>query len=147
LDAGFSEAYKQGFNIFITFDADCQHRSSDIPRLIKKYNSGYDIVVGNRNKKHRLSEFLFGKFTKIFYGIADPFSGLKLYSRAVYENAGFFDKKKSLGTDLLFYALRNNYKVCDVRINVNDRKGNSRLGNLIYSNYKIYRVIISQIIW
>ena len=35
-------------------DADGQHDPQDIPRLIEKIEQGYDLVVGARQKAHKL---------------------------------------------------------------------------------------------
>jgi glycosyltransferase involved in cell wall biosynthesis len=41
-------------SIIIFMDADGQHDPQDIPRLIEKIGQGYDLVVGARQKVHKL---------------------------------------------------------------------------------------------
>jgi polyisoprenyl-phosphate glycosyltransferase len=66
-------------DLIIMMDSDLQHPPSLIPKLIEKYNSGYDIVGAIRTKdegKGRLGNFL----SKSFYKCWNHFSGLQLSS-------------------------------------------------------------------
>ena len=46
--SGAKRAKELGYDSFVTFDADMQHLSSQIPKLIASYKSG-SIVIGNRD--------------------------------------------------------------------------------------------------
>jgi glycosyltransferase involved in cell wall biosynthesis len=48
LQTGTEFALKQGAKIIVHFDADGQHRASDIQRFIEKIEQGYEIVLGSR---------------------------------------------------------------------------------------------------
>ncbi len=49
----------------IYMDADGQHKPEDIPRLLDKYNEGYDMVVGARKASTHAS--IFRRFANDFY--------------------------------------------------------------------------------
>ena len=90
----------------ITFDADGQHDHKDINKIITKLIQGYHIVVGKRERYARISERIYGFCTNLLYGFSDPLCGLKGYNLQVYKSLGYFDRKKSSGTELLIYAAR-----------------------------------------
>ena len=142
LNTGFRYAFQKKYKFFITLDADGQHDPIYIPNFIKKLNSGFDIVVGNRDFKARFSENLFDIYTKTFWNISDPLSGLKAYKYDVYHKLGYFDSYKSIGTELLLFGLKKGYKVTNMNIKVKPRKDNSRFGSLIKSNLKIIKSLL-----
>ena len=65
----------------LTFDADGEHRVTDLAKLIngiKRQNA--DMIIGNRNKFNRWSEYILSFFYFIRFGIKDPISGFKIFS-------------------------------------------------------------------
>jgi glycosyltransferase involved in cell wall biosynthesis len=75
LSAGFEHATG---NIIVTLDADLQNDPTDIPKLIKKLNQGYDIVSGWR--KNRKDPFLTSTLPSILANtIISKVSGVKLH--------------------------------------------------------------------
>lgn len=92
---GKSEALAYGLSqakgeIIVTLDADLQDNPNDIPKLIAKLNSGYDLVVGwRRNRRDsfekRLSSTLFNAGTRFLSGVPlhDYNCGLKVMRRSV----------------------------------------------------------------
>ena len=74
LSAGFREA--KG-DIIITMDADLQDDPNEIPELIKKINSGYDLVSGW--KKVRYDPFIKRHTSKIFNYFTSKVSGVRLH--------------------------------------------------------------------
>ena len=121
LNTGFNYAFKKNYKYFITIDADGQHDPACITSFIKKCNSGFDIVVGNRKTKARISEILFDFYTRIFWSISDPLSGLKVYKNNIYKRLGYFDSYQSIGTELVLFALKKGYKVANIEINIRKR--------------------------
>jgi len=45
---GFQWALERDYEFILEMDADLSHNPDDVPRLIKKCESGYDLVVGSR---------------------------------------------------------------------------------------------------
>ena len=145
LNIGFSKAKSLKFKYVITFDADEQHHTKDLKRVIF-YLSRYDIVIGQRSKFQRFSERLFSKFSIFYYNIKDPLTGLKGYNIRVYNSLGYFDKNQSTGTKLLFHAVQKKFKIKKININIKRRVDVPRFGNVIKSNLYIIRSIILALI-
>jgi glycosyltransferase involved in cell wall biosynthesis len=92
---GKSAALSQGFKlaageIIITMDADLQDDPEEIPNLIDKINSGFDMVSGWKKKRNdplskTIPSKLFNRTTAILTGIRihDFNCGLKAYRREV----------------------------------------------------------------
>lgn len=92
LRTGMEYALKNGADILITFDADGQHDSNDIPKLTEPLWSGhFDVVLGSRFLSQK-SKIPFRKcillkfatfFTRLSTGlkVTDTHNGLRAFSR------------------------------------------------------------------
>ena len=92
---GKSSALSEGFryaegDYIVTMDADLQDDPKEIPRLIEKLESGYDLISGwkkNRNDpvSKKLPSKLFNFVTRIATGVKihDFNCGLKIYKKSV----------------------------------------------------------------
>ena len=117
LNAGFSEAARRGADVILTFDADGQHDSEDVPRLLAPIVEGRaDIVAGQRPQTIALGEKIFALYTRLWYGIADPLCGFKAYRRSVYDAVGQFDSVRSIGTELMIRGLQKKFRLALVPI-------------------------------
>jgi len=142
LKNGLFEAIRRKFDFAITFDADGQHHSSDIEKFIKLIDNGYDLILGNRSYVSRSTERL-GKI--IFYkkwGIKDPYCGFKGYNLNKVKYYNFFERYKSVGTDLSITFIKNGLKFVNVDVKTTERQDSSKFGNLIVGNFKILKSII-----
>jgi len=140
IDDGFKEAVKRNASIIITFDADGQHVTEDIPKILDPIiKKEADVVVGIRPYKQRFSEKKFSRYTKNKIGVSDPLCGVKAYSTKAYSKIGYFDSLNSIGTELLFNYHKHGFKIKEVKISINKRDGKSRFGNAIQSNLKILK--------
>ena len=147
LNSGFKKAYEIGCEIVITFDADGQHDHHLIPKYIKHIEQGYDLVCGNRQKKQRLGEVLFGVYTKYFFGIKDPLCGMKGYKISLFKKFDRFDSYGSVGTELALLSIKNNYKFKEVDVCTNERKDKPRFIDFFGGNYKIFRSLLLSFIY
>ena len=100
------------------------------------------MVVGIRNRHQRCGEIYFSWYTKIMYGIKDPLCGMKAYRLSIYRQLGYFDSYKSVGTELMLFAIQNGFKYTQVELPVLSRIGASRFGGLIPANLKIFRALL-----
>jgi len=141
LNSGFLKASELECSIVITVDADGQHNPSLIEQFLEAIEKGADVVVGIRSKKQRISEHIFSWYTMIFFGIYDPLCGMKAYKMRIFHELGHFDSYKSIGTELMIFALRNHYAVDQLGFQVNERDGKPRFGSIINSNTKIFRAL------
>ena len=143
LNRGFKIAKKKNFKYLVTFDADGQQNIKDIKRIFKKLVKGKNmLVVGERNKKQRILEYLFSIYTSKFFKISDPLSGLKAINlkkiRFKIDDSPF----SYSGTHILLQCIIKNLKHDTIKINMNKRIGKSRYGNFFSSNIKIFKSLV-----
>lgn len=143
LESGFKMAAEMGLHYVITIDADGQHNPLLVEQFIEALDDGFDIVFGSRDKKQRFAELVFGWLTFLRWGIRDPLCGMKAYRMSLYLARGYFDAYKSIGTDLAFFALKNNCSFKEITVITNTRiDGKPRFGQGIRANMKIFRAMI-----
>tara|TARA_Y100000991_G_scaffold206681_1_gene184019 strand:- start:274 stop:924 length:651 start_codon:yes stop_codon:yes gene_type:complete len=146
LNSGFNIASMKGFKYIITFDADDQHDSKIISNFLDSLKNGSKVVCGIRNRKQRFAENIFSLYTNFRWGIKDPLCGMKGYSIDLYKELGHFDSYKSIGTELLLFALDQKYNFDQIHITVNERKDCSRFGSSLKVNLKIIFSLLKHII-
>jgi glycosyltransferase involved in cell wall biosynthesis len=105
---GKSSALAAGFkmakgDIIITMDADLQDDPEEIPELIQKINSGYDLVSGW--KKIRYDPFIKKHTSKFFNFITSKISGIKLHDF----NCGLKAYKKEVIKSIKVYGEMHRY--------------------------------------
>jgi len=140
---GLAQALEVGGTTIVTFDADGQHQPEDIMRMeATMEDRGLDIVVGARGRLTRVSERLFGLYSRLAIGIDDPLCGLKMYRSSVYHAIGRFDVHRTIGTHFVFAASFRGYSVGQVDIETVRREDQSRFGRRIVAETKILRAFI-----
>ena len=139
LNSGFLKADELGVEFIITIDADGQHNTILIARCTELLIAGADVVIGVRNKRQRFAENIFALATRALYGLQDPLCGFKGYRIAVYHALGYFDSYKSIGTELALFAVRHQYKLDQMPVNVRERVGDPRFGQGWVANTKILK--------
>jgi glycosyltransferase involved in cell wall biosynthesis len=95
LKTGIDFALKRGAKVIITFDADGQHKPSEIKYFLKELEKGYDIVLGSRFIKPKSEIPLHRKILlkgsviiiRLFYGLkmTDAHNGFRAFSRYAAE--------------------------------------------------------------
>ena len=147
INQGFKFAKKNKYKYVVTIDADGQHSLNDLNKIIAilKKNKNIDLIISQRSNFPRLSEKLFSLYTISRFGVKDLLSGLKAYKIEIYSQYGYYDTFKSIGTELSSYAIENNFNFKTIKINVLDRKDNSRIGGKIVGNFKILKALIGLI--
>lgn len=145
LNSGFIKAAEIGCQFVITLDADGQHNPHLIQKFVDELDKGVDVVLGVRSSKPRVSEHLFALFTKAKFGIKDPLCGMKGYQIEVYDSLGHFDSYRSIGTELMLFAARQNLNIVQVPFTVGERQDAPRFGNLVKANFKILRAMVKSV--
>jgi glycosyltransferase involved in cell wall biosynthesis len=93
LGTGMVAALRAGADLAITFDADGQHKGSDIPRLVKAIDH-YDVAIGARTEgrdamplHRKVANWIGNVSTWLLFGIwtNDSQSGLRLMTRHAME--------------------------------------------------------------
>jgi len=147
LNSGFSKANELGCSYAITFDADGQHDASLIANYLDLLqNQNYDLVLGVRAKKARISENLIGVYFKLRFGIKDILCGMKGYRMRLYKKNGGFDHIHSIGAELAMISVKSKCRFVQVPVSIYHRIGKARFGNVIKSNVKIIYALCKLII-
>lgn len=142
IEQGMRLASKNNAKFLITLDGDGQHNLADFEKIISNLNSGFDLVVSNRNIKARFMEKVFSFIMKNRYNISDPLSGLKGYKMELFEKYGFKKNFNSIGTYLMMKILKNQHRYIEINYNILFRNGSSRFGSSLIVNLKILIIII-----
>jgi len=117
-------------DILVCMDADGQHSPEDIPLLINKIRSGFDMVVGARNQKgqasiHRgLANLLYNRFASWMVGhkVEDLTSGFRaIRTKKFREFLTLLPNKFSYPTTVTMSFFRAGYSVGYVSIDVKPR--------------------------
>lgn len=148
IERGISYAFNHDAQYVITFDADGQHFASDLLTFIRVLNTNKPhLVVGNRAFKNRLVEKIFGKYTKRYFNISDPFCGFKAYSKIFFEIMGKrLETSYSLGTEKIFVTLLNkklHNRIYEIDITTAKRQDHPRFAGQIMGNLLEIRAVIN----
>ena len=122
ITAGFDEVVARGFDWVITMDGDGQHDPSDVAQFRDLLvRDRYELVVGIRPRPARVAERAFAWYTRLRFGVRDPFCGLKGYDVRLYKAYGHFDRLGSVGTELMLYGIRRHVRWTQVPIRLRPR--------------------------
>jgi glycosyltransferase involved in cell wall biosynthesis len=122
----------------ITFDADGEHRTKDLIKIINKLKKkDIDMIVGNRNKYNRLSEYILSFLFFVKFGIKDPLSGFKVYSLQKLKLLKNKIKNNSYLIDIILHFKKNKFVLKNIPIKVNKRLNIPRAGSGLLINLKI----------
>jgi glycosyltransferase involved in cell wall biosynthesis len=125
----FLKASELDADIFVTFDADGQHRIEDISKLLKPiYKNEADIVIGSRfldneteiPKYRRMGIKVITKLTNISseVKITDSQSGLRAYNKKTIQEISPSDYGMGISTEILIKANKKNLKIKEVPIKI-----------------------------
>ncbi|MES2536568.1 MAG: glycosyltransferase family 2 protein [Pseudomonadota bacterium] len=121
-------------DVLLFMDADGQHKPEDIPRLLEKFDEGYDMVVGARQTgsqagMHRaVANDLFSRFASwmVMQPIADLTSGFRIVRAAKFRQFLYLlPNGFSYPTTITMSFFRAGYSVTYVPIHAPARKGGS----------------------
>jgi len=129
----------------VTFDADGQHSAEFIEEYIKELSNGVDLVLGIRPKPARISEKFFMYYSRYRFNWNDPLCGMKGYSMRLYRKLGYFDSKKSIGTELAVYGLEHGFSHTQIQITIAQRQDEPRFASICKSNLKIMKALFELI--
>ncbi|HIE03223.1 MAG TPA: glycosyltransferase, partial [Candidatus Latescibacteria bacterium] len=129
--AGFRYALENGYDIIIQMDADFSHDPEYVPKLLKKLEEGYDLVLGSRYingvnvvhwpMKRLLLSYLANWYSRKVTGmpVRDATGGFKVFRRKVLESLDL-DRISASGyafqIETTFRAWLKGFKVCEVPI-------------------------------
>lgn len=127
----------------VTFDADGEHKTSDLDRILKfYYKKKTELLICNRKNIKRNSEKEIDKIFKKKYRLNDPLSGLKVYKTKILKKFVKNLSNKYFLVDLVKLHLKSKFKINNFPITckiVKNRK--ARIGNNIDANKKILNIM------
>ena len=131
----------------ITMDADGQHKIKHIKKFINvSNNKNPDLIIGSRKKKNRFIESIISKIFQMKYSLEDPLSGFKLYKREKLKEVKFNNLKNFFLVDLVLEFIKKKHKVISINIETNKRLDNSKIGNLMETNFKMLSILVCVIL-
>lgn len=143
--SGYEYAKKNRYGYLATFDGDFQHDISDLIKMIK-VSENFDLIIGVRDKKNFLIEFLINYyyFKKLF--IKDVLSGLKIYN---LNKITFFKPFKNFNTaGISFTIMAHKYSplIYNFPIKIKKRRyGISKFGDFFYGNFYLLIYFINSL--
>lgn len=126
LSTGFEIARILGVDIVVTFDADLQHDSRDIAKLIELLRRDEaDVVIGSRmlfKKGMPWSRFFYNKIanviTLIMYGfsLSDTQSGLRAFNKKAYNLLNIETSKMECSSEIIYKMKKSGLRFKEVEI-------------------------------
>jgi glycosyltransferase involved in cell wall biosynthesis len=144
---GYDSSLRRGINFIkrnkdskyiLTVDGDGQHPIINLKKIIRNMKK-YDLIIFNRRKLQRVSEYIVSAISYAIYGIKDPLSGMKLYKIDILKT-----KKLNKNTDyvgMFFFKLYNKNKILNIKIKT-AKKIKSSFGIGLKANIKILKAFI-----
>ena len=125
----FLKASELNADIFVTFDADGQHRIEDVSKLLEPINKQEsDIVIGSRflnnetdiPKYRKIGIKAITKLTNVSgeMKITDSQSGLRAYSKKAIQSIIPSENGMGISTEILIKANKKNLKIIEIPIKI-----------------------------
>lgn len=136
-------------DVFVFMDADGQHKSEDIARLIDAYKKGYDMVVGARDRNSQASiarlfgNGLYNRVASYMTGhkIQDLTSGFRIVSAEKFKQFLYLlPNGFSYPTTITMSFFRAGYSVGYLPINAPKRIGKSHI-NIVRDGARFFLII------
>lgn len=124
-----NEAKKNKPDIFITFDADGQHRIEDIEKILQPIiENKADLVIGSRFLNNETDMPTYRKIgvkvlTKVTNAtlkkkFTDVQSGFRAYNLSIIENIELSESGMGISTEILIKSQENNFRIVEVPIKI-----------------------------
>jgi len=146
---GISYALNNGHEAAVFFDADGQMEPAEIPQLLARLESGYDVVLGSRNIGRTINMPLSKKivkkialfFTRLTTGLrlTDTHNGFQAWTTAALRRITLIQDRFAYASEVLEQIAKHDLKYCELPVTItyseySKRKGQSILGavNIIF---------------
>lgn len=143
LASGLRKAIDAGYQYAITVDADGQHRSDAIQQIFALLSDGAELVVGSRDRHQRVSEVVFACVSRVLWRIADPLCGVKGYNLNRLRSVTPLWTYDSVGTELTLVGVRSGWRIDQIPVLTNARRGPSRFGGGLRANWIIFKALVA----
>ena len=136
------EKLKKKFKFIVTIDGDGEHSPSNIKKIYNiALKKNADLIIGNRSKLNRFSEYFLSLAFYFRYNIKDPISGFKIYKTEKLKK--ILKKHKNDNTFLVSIVsnfLKHNFNVVNFSIKTHSRK-DPRVVSSVKVHLKILKLI------
>ena len=149
---GLHYAYQNNFDFCVTADADGQHSSADIRKVLRAAVKGQaDIIIGSRLVDTTGMPWykVFGNkglnvVTRILLGVrsSDTQSGLRAFKRKALENLDFRENWFAFCSEMLWRAHRAGLKVAEVSIQAIYTDYSKNKGQSNWNGFNIVKQLI-----
>lgn len=147
LGTGIAGALQLGADYIVTLDADGQHASSDIPKLLAPLQSGKaDVVIGSRLLDSRgmpwirkIGNWGFNVITRILFGVwtTDSQSGFRAFSREAAKKIVIKTNRMEVSSEIIKEIGRNKLRFAEVPIQVIYTEYSLRHGQSSWNAFRI----------
>ena len=126
----------------LTMDADGDHNPLYVKKIYQKIKKlKFDLIIGNRSKKNRLSEDMVSNVLYKKYKIKDPLSGFKIYNVKYLFKFINSSSKKHFFSDMCIKFIKENLMVKNINITTKINKNRKPRINNKTVNKKILSVL------
>jgi len=143
---GYDRSIKRGIiyikkkaKFILTIDGDNQHPKVNLKKIINENMKNYDLIIFNRNKLQRFSEYVIDIISKVLFGIRDPASGMKLYKVNNLKKHKLELNNDQVG--MFFFKVYKKKKILNIPIKTKKEK-KTIFGNGLKINFKIFNAFI-----
>jgi len=151
MQAGYKFAQKHGYDIAVQYDGDGQHCASEIPKLVKLIEDGYDYVIGSRfmdntgyrsTAARRIGIRLLSLMIRILSGryILDVTSGFRACNRDVINMFCEYYPRDYPEPEVAGALARKGYSVAEVSVVMRERQGGVSSIRVLKSIYYMIKV-------
>ncbi len=134
---GLTAALETGFSIargdiYVFYPADLQYLPEDIPKMIAKFDQGYDVVTGWKQGSYgikRMVSFVYNTLSRILFpvGVHD-LNSVKAFRREIVEGLTF---RRDWHRYLVVMAAEAGYKIGEVKVKLYSRhSGESKFSGI-----------------
>ncbi len=158
VQTGFLYAWKQGYDIAIQVDADGQHRSEEIMKLIEPVLDGsVDVSIGSRflqktayqgSNSRRVGIFFLSRTIKRITKrtITDPTSGFRAYNRKAIRILSEHYSIDYPEPDAIVTLLKNGIRISEVSVEMDERLHGRSSITPMRSAYYMFKVSLAIIL-
>jgi glycosyltransferase involved in cell wall biosynthesis len=134
---GLTAALETGFSIargdiYVFYPADLQYLPEDIPKMVAKFDQGYDVVTGWKQGSYgikRMVSFVYNTLSRILFpvGVHD-LNSVKAFRREIVEGLTF---RRDWHRYLVVMAAEAGYKIGEVKVKLYSRhSGESKFSGI-----------------
>ncbi len=151
IQTGLKYALKKGYDLFVIMDGDGQHLVSEIKKIKKEFEKGYDVVIGSRFKKGFFSTYkipLSRKLGMIFFSILttiitgkkfkDTSSGFQIFNKKAAKVLIDLYEAKYPDAEVIVILNLLKFKVKEMPVIMREREEGSSMISGIYYPLRVF---------